>query len=248
MGWDVTYHPISKDEIGSIYFRGLEADLVPELVQRFEVDDFFAEQLAIRFKEARELEEDVPFSKGHAYYIAIISGFLRKYHYVRGGALSFLAADPVFAEFWCDWNSLVPPAMRNRPIDGYASENYSGGVFLEPEALARLRLAYDGNAYVREKLDQLFSHGRLPVFWRAVDEAVAQRCGLLEAIEVVIPNPFNLNQSTSVSNLLNCHPDGALLYAEAAQQQIAQALEQNPPPTGPASRSPRRWWDRLFRR
>lgn len=223
MGWDITYHPVGTDEIQSIYFQGLtEHDHYKSLVTRFGVDDFYAEQLRSRFEEARNLEGDVSFQKGHAFYVAIISGFLRKHHYIRGGAFSFLADDEVMAKYVGDWKTLVPEAYRDSHFDNCLTENYCGGVFLPSEGLKKLRDDYRSDSYVRSKMDEGFSHGRLAVFWKAVDEAIESSLGLVEASEVVEPNPFNLNATRSLTNLSNCYPDGALLYEESATQQIAE--------------------------
>ena len=224
MGWDITYHPIGADEIQSIYFTGIaDRDYYKSLVTKFGVNDFYAEQLRLRFEEARNLGGDVPFNKGHAYYVAIISGLLRKYHYVRGGAFSFLADDDVMARYIGDWKSLVPESYRNQDFENCLTENYCGGVYLSNEALRQLRQDYPSDSHVRSKMDETFSHGRLEVFWKAVDDAIDDGLGLVEASEVMEPNPFDLNSSRSCSNLLNCHPDGALLYADAAAQQLAAA-------------------------
>lgn len=228
MGWDITYHPVGAGEISSIYFTGLaDHDYYKSLVVRFGVDDFYAEQLRIRFDEARNIESDVPFNKGHAFYVAIIFGFLRKHHYLRGSAFSFLANDTVMARYIGDWNSLVPEEYRDRHFENCLTENYCGGVYLPNEALKSLRKDYDSDSDVRSKMDETFSHGRLPVFWRAVDNAIEDGLGLVEASEVVEPSPLNLNSSRSLTNLFNCHPDGALLYEEAALQQLAEAMKEN---------------------
>lgn len=221
MGWDISYHPIAEEEITSIYFAGLEdGGHYKQLSEHFGVNEFYTEQMESRFAEARKIDASVSFNKGHAFYVAIISGFLRKYHYIRGGAFSFLTDDPTFADYVSDWKSLVPEQYRAVGFDNKLTENYCGGVFLSNSALRRLRDAYKADADVRSKLDDLYSHGRLEIFWMAVNDAIENELGLLEASEVVEPNPFDLNASRSLSNLLNCHPDGALLYAETATQQL----------------------------
>lgn len=245
MGWDITYHPVGADEIQSIYFKGLtDHDHYKSLVTRFGVDDFYAEQLRSRFEEARNIESDVSFQNGHAFYVAIISGFLRKHHYIRGGAFSFLADDDVMAKYVGDWKTLVPESYRDRQFDNCLTENYCGGVYLPNEGLRKLRDDYRTNSYVRSKMDEAFSHGRLAVFWKAVDEAIESSLGLVEASEVVEPNPFNLNATRSLTNLFNCYPDGALLYEEAAIQQIADAQK------GDETKAPEKkgFFARLFRK
>ena len=63
------------------------------------------------------------------------------------------------------------------------------------------------------------------MFWKAVDNAVENALGLVEASEVIEPNLLILNATRSFANLLNSHPDGALLYKEAALQQTSYARE-----------------------
>lgn len=246
MGWDITYHPVGADEIQSIYFKGLtDHDHYKSLVTRFGVDDFYAEQLRSRFEEARNIDGDVSFQKGHAFYVAIISGFLRKHHYIRGGAFSFLAGDDVMARYVGDWKTLVPEAYRDRHFDNCLTENYCGGVYLPNEGLKKLREDYRSDSYVRSKMDETFSHGRLEIFWKAADIAIEDDLGLVEASEVVEPSPFNLNSSRSLSNLFNCHPDGALLYAEAASEQLAVAMKEN---EAKAPEKKKGFFARLFRK
>ena len=225
MGWDISYHPIDREEVCNIYFRGLrEPEFCDVLGERFEVDDFYVEQMRRRFSEARQLNETEPFNSSHALYIAILFGFLRKYHYIRGGAFSFLCDDPRFSGYISDWKSLVPIEYKDRSFENRLTENYCGGVFLDHDALLRLRADFEADLYVREKLEELFSEGRLQIFWKAVDGAIAQKLGLLEASEVFEPNPDDLNLSKSLSNFYNCYQDGPYLYADAAALQVAEAL------------------------
>ena len=87
---------------------------------------------------------------------------------------------------------------------------------------ARLLTDYADGGPVREELDRMFSHGRIEVLLKALRFACAQRTGLLEAAEVVTPDPFDLNNSSSYSNLFHCDIDGPLLYHEAAKAQLEQ--------------------------
>lgn len=230
MGWDITYHPVGAEEISSIYFNGLtDPSICQSVISRFGIDDFYAERLKSRFAEAREIGRDVPFNKGHAFYVAIIAGFLRKHHYIRGGAFSFLADDPIMSRYITEWQTLVPAEYRDLHFDNCLTENYCGGVYLSCESLKALRHDYDSDAHIRSKVDEIFSDGRLALFWKSVDEAIAQGLGLVEAAEVVEPNPFDLNSTSSLTNLFNCYPEGALLYADTAIQQIAEATQNTPP-------------------
>lgn len=253
MGWDITYHPIADSEIRDIYFRALEdVTLVNALQQQFRVEPFYMEQLQERIDEARSINTEVPFEKGHALYLAIVAGHLRRHHYLRGSALSFFIDDPVVARYFADWRHLVPPRWADAAAGNHLRENYGGGVFITHDRLKQMRADYAVDNELRARLDELFSDDRLAVFWRVVDDAIAEGCGLLEASEVVEPNPMDLDASTSLSNLLNCAPDGALLYAQAAAAQLGEFLAARPDFAAADAAVPaepkKRWWERFFRR
>lgn len=248
MGWDITYHPIKPEEIANVYFKVLEDPAsLHALVQPFAIEPFYLEQLQERFEEARGFDADTPFEKGHALYLAIVAGHLRRYHYVRGSALSFLADDPLISRYFSNWENLVPDALRLAAAGNQLHENYGGGVFIDPPALQRMRADYHSDAPLRERLDELFSHGRLDVFWAAVDAAIAMECGLLEATEVVQPNPIDLNATQCASNLFHCQKEGVLLYAEAVREQLDEAARGAGPVDDHVATTPKRGWlARLF--
>ncbi len=230
MGWDVSYHPLAPSEVQTIYFRGLaDPQFYLTLGERFHLEPTFVEHLRIRFDEARNLDRTIAFNKGHVFYMAIVAGYLRRFWYLRGAAFSALADDLRFQPYISDWKNLVPHALRKLNFQNRLTENYCGGVFLSTTALRQLRADAQHDPEVRGKLESTFSHGRLAVFWQAVDFAIANKLGLLEASEVIEPNPFDLNSSTSLSNLLNCDPAGALLYASAAREQLTDVMVKNKP-------------------
>ena len=69
--------------------------------------------------------------------------------------------------------------------------------------------------------------GQLAVLKKALTAAAELGVGLLEATEVVEPNPIAPNESTSYSNLYHCDRDGVYLYIDMAIRQIAQAMGKN---------------------
>ena len=77
---------------------------------------------------------------------------------------------------------------------------------------------------VQEDLEGLWCDGQLAVLKKALTAAVELGTGLLEATEVVEPDPISPNESTSYSNLYHCDRDGVYLYIDMAMKQIAQAM------------------------
>ena len=64
---------------------------------------------------------------------------------------------------------------------------------------------------------------RLDVYKRQAELSV----GLLEATEVVEPNPIRPNDSTSYSNLYHCDRDGVYLYMDTVSRQIEDAIRKS---------------------
>lgn len=239
MEWNITYHPLAVAEIDSIYFATIaHPEQEPLLALRLGLDDEDSETMHDIFKTARQLPADYPFSRAHGYFLAAIAGFLRPYHYIRGGVFSFIADDPAFARYVSEWPTLLPDYLHDKHaiLDGGAA----AGVYLAHDALKRLRHAYEHDVQTRDTLHDLFSHGRLAVFWLAVDDAIAQGMGLLEACNVVTAAPISDQDDLfGISRCSNCNSAGLQLYAAVARGQIAD-LNAMPAPRG--------LWSRLLRR
>lgn len=213
MGWDITYHPFGVNEVRDLYFAGVDTpDAVAAMAERFQVPEVDRPRLEFIFERARDTDPELPFPQTHAFFMAITAGFLRPYWYIRDGALSFLYDDPEFRPFFSDWTDLVPESRRREGLDTLLLCNYCGGVYLTPEALADLREAARTRAPVAEKLEALFSGGRLDLFWSAVDHALDNGLGLLEAAEVIEPNPVDVRKTRCYARTENCDPAGPILY------------------------------------
>ena len=77
---------------------------------------------------------------------------------------------------------------------------------------------------VCEDLERIWSNGQIAVLKKALSAAAELGAGLLEATEVVEPNPISPNESTSYSNLYHCDRDGVYLYIDTVSAQLADAI------------------------
>ena len=91
-------------------------------------------------------------------------------------------------------------ALFPNPAENQIIENYCAGVYLSPEQVARLLRDLERDPRVQEDLEGLWSDGQLAVLKKALAAAAELGAGLLEATEVVEPNPIHPNESTSYSN------------------------------------------------
>ena len=77
---------------------------------------------------------------------------------------------------------------------------------------------------VCEDLERIWSNGQIAVLKKALSAAAELGAGLLEATEVVEPNPISPNESTSYSNLYHCDRDGVYLYIDTVSAQLADVI------------------------
>ena len=101
------------------------------------------------------------------------------------------------------------------------------GVYLSPNQVLQILRDLEQEPKVLEDLEKHWSDGQFAVLKKALTAAAELGTGLLEATEVVEPNPLHPNESTCYSNLFHCDRDGVYLYIDMAIKQIAQAMEQN---------------------
>ena len=96
MGYDVSFHPISPEEMREWYFGPLtwvqqgREEKVLALAAQHGIEDFYAEKYLDTLRVGAGTAPDELFDKSHGFYIAVIQGFFRDYFYTRGSAFSFL--------------------------------------------------------------------------------------------------------------------------------------------------------------
>lgn len=222
MGWDISYHPISEKQISEWYFDVLDnQELIEGLSTENKIEDFYKEKYKETIKVGLETKADDIFDKNHGYYVAVVQGFFQKFFYTRGSALSF-SENPLLKKYYKQWTEIIPNEKLTKNVNNQIIENYCSGVYIPKDQVTELLNDYENNSELRKELDDLFSHNRIGVFKKALKFAQENGLGLLEATEVIEPNPMDLNNSTCYSNLFNCDPEGAMLYQQAALEQIAE--------------------------
>ena len=231
MGYDVSFHPISPEEMREWYFTPLtwiqqgQEEKVLALAAQYGIEDFYAQKYLDTLRVGAETESNELFDKSHGFYIAVIQGFFREYYYTRGSVFSFLLEEkPDYARYFTPWAQVVPTAFPN-PAENRIVENYCSGVYLSPDQVMQLLKDMEQDPKVCEDLERIWSNGQFAVLKKALTAAAELGAGLLEATEVVEPNPIYPNESSSYSNLYHCDRNGVYLYMDLTMQQLAQAME-----------------------
>ena len=191
------------------------------------MEDFYTEKYLNTLRVGAETESNELFDKSHGFYIAVIQGFFRDYYYTRGSGFSFLIEEkPEYARYFTSWEQVVPTAFPN-PAENQIIENYCAGVYLSPKQVVQLLRNLEQDPKVCEDLERIWSNGQLAVLKKALTAAAELSVGLLEATEVVEPNPIRPNESTSYSNLYHCDRDGVYLYMDTVSRQIEDAIRKS---------------------
>ena len=197
------------------------------LAAKHGMEDFYAEKYLNTLRVGAETESNELFDKSHGFYIAVIQGFFRDYYYTRGSGFSFLIEEkPEYARYFTSWEQVVPTAFPN-PAENQIIENYCAGVYLSPKQVVQLLRNLEQDPKVCEDLERIWSNGQLAVLKKALTAAAELSVGLLEATEVVEPNPIRPNESTSYSNLYHCDRDGVYLYMDTVSRQIEDAIRKS---------------------
>ena len=194
------------------------------LATQYGIEDFYAEKYLDTLRVGAGTESDELFDKSHGFYIAVIQGFFRDYYYTRGSAFSFLVEEkPEYERYFTSWDQVTPVSLPN-PMQNRIIENYCSGVYLSPEQVMQLLKGMEQDPKVCEDLERIWSNGQIAVLKKALSAAAELGAGLLEATEVVEPNPISPNESTSYSNLYHCDRDGVYLYIDTVSAQLADVI------------------------
>ena len=178
MGYDVSFHPISPEEMQKWYFTPLtwvqqgQEEKVLALAAQHGIEDFYAEKYLDTLRVGAGTAPDELFDKSHGFYIAVIQGFFRDYYYTRGSAFSFLVEEkPEYARYFTPWAQVAPAAFPN-PAKNQIVENYCAGVYLSPKQVVQLLRDLEQDPKVLEDLEGLWSNGQLAVLKKALTAAI----------------------------------------------------------------------------
>ena len=230
MGYDVSFHPISPEEMREWYFTPLtwiqqgQEKKVLIFATQHGMEDFYAKKYLDTLRVGAGTESSELFDKSHGFYLAVIQGFFRDYYYTRGSSFSFLVEEkPEYAQYFTPWNRWCQLPFLTRRKIGLSKIIAPVCTCLQ----SRLRGFYgiwSRNRRYRKIWRGLWSGGQLAVLKKALTAAAELGVGLLEATEVVEPNPIHPNESTSYSNLYHCDRDGVYLYMDTVSRQLEDAL------------------------
>jgi hypothetical protein len=192
MGFDVTFHPIGKQELEHFVLDVLgdpqlafarAKELTYDSVKQQVVVDVYRHFPKWRAEWKKDPDT---IARTLAFGAAAIAGHLHPYWYSRGGSISFVAMNTSgFPHGFRTWEQLAPAIV---PAGGpsLVIENYSASGFVDPSQLPALRAALDDPQH-RAAVDEHLGAAGRKALGHAIDYALAHGLGLLEASDIVVP-------------------------------------------------------------
>lgn len=228
MGFDVTYHPVSTEELTSWCIERL-----PEIrTKNFEGALRVSQEMRLSEEDTRKylnlldqvasFKEDAPFGSNLGFGCAAIQGMFRTFFYTRNSSLTnFFRNNNLSTQYLCSIEEDLGLTTQASP--GFIQENYCAGVWLSAASVKALLALLGEDPVAKQAFEENFPNGQAEVVLDALRLAEAYDLGLLEATDVVEPNPLDLNTSKACTKLENCDAAGALLYRDMALQQLRDA-------------------------
>lgn len=195
MGYDITFHPISKAELKEYLVDVVENPRqAEEKAKKISKNPKKSERIISHYQELLKQIERLKmgqgsFSSSVAFIAAAIAGFLHPYWYARGSCLSFLAdKDKKFADFLKSLIDLFPSTFKG-VIDkskGKITSNWTGGGYVGSQDIKRLKEILNSEEN-KQLVEKIFDQDNLEALNFALDYCLKNKIGLLEASEVVFP-------------------------------------------------------------
>lgn len=215
MGFDITFHPVSKDEIDYYVFSVADnpelAELrVSELTDDPDEQDYIMDAYYSNFSmwidEIKELskQDNAPhFASRFGFATAGIIGYIRPFWYSRGQAISFLARKSENVKtLIIPLTQIARGSVKDLPdsSNGIISQNYMSSGFIDnidklEELLDSLsqpkgwKKIYQGNWRQGESLlEELFFEDGVTALHNVIEYARINKLGLMEAADIYGPS------------------------------------------------------------
>lgn len=195
MSFDITFHPITKEELQSFFIEVLNR---PEdagaKASEITTDPEKEARIMGIYEECGDVLADVRAKKEPFSTLVLgagaIAGFLHPYWYSRGSSISFLCLeDERFDPLLISLAALFPRAFNGIKDEsgGYIMDNFSGGGYVSNGNLPALKSMLLDDRY-EDAVTSIFAEDSFEALMEAIDYALDNGAGLLEVSDLVVPS------------------------------------------------------------
>lgn len=201
MGYPMTYHPISPDEMLQWYFEPLDnAERINKLAEKY---GFQAESFHEFFTYGRdhlcsesEYLSELWFEETHGVMLASAQTFFAPYYLILDGVFSELLENHanLFEKYCLPIHGFVPEKFRCMKFyDRLGEEERSSGVYIPPNQAKQLLHDLHNDSEIAVALLKAFDPNGFLLLYSALQDAVDTGRGLLEAVEIPLACEFDGN-------------------------------------------------------
>jgi hypothetical protein len=214
MGFDVTFHPISKDQLQHFFFDVLDDPSKADArAKELAADAKRRKVISKLYKALPKCLEDDDATVGTDFAVgaAIIAGFLHPYWYARGDAITFLAEkhEPKLVKLFVPLGK-VTKSKISRLKDttrGLIWGNESASGFIPPKNIAKVDAILDDLANQPgrgglSKLETVVGDESLESIRAVLTYCRQNNLGMIEAADIVVPIA---NQCVTDFNNMRAH-------------------------------------------
>lgn len=224
----ITYHPISDVMLESYAYYVFDANgraLASEHADGIAMDEPHRRHL-VSLLTGFATPGNFAFDQTHGFAIALTQGFFGPYFYINDARLS--SVGEVLSSYTSPWQDVLPDWQNSDTAANRLLGNYSSGVFIPSDQVARLMTDAHGVQDLSDALAAEFPDEKLGVLWAALQTAHAQGAGLLEAAGAIVPDPHDLMNTTCFSRYEHCDPAGLQAYVERVARDGAPDVPEVP--------------------
>lgn len=210
MGFDITFHPVTREELKTFVFDVIEKPSLAEeralMISKDEDKQESIKNIYMRLEEFRDelLNGECGFGETYGFAVAAIAGYIHPYWYSRQGCISFICMEEsenknMFNKLLNNskrtFNGLLESLVELSPNtfkeiedegDGLIIGNYCGGGYIDNSKLSYLKDLIEDPTY-ENLVSIIMNEDNLKALKHAINYALLHNTGILEASDIVVP-------------------------------------------------------------
>ncbi|MEW9097060.1 MAG: hypothetical protein AB2417_18440 [Clostridiaceae bacterium] len=210
MGFDITFHPITREELKTFVFDVIEKpSLAVERALMISKDENKQEDIKNIYMKLEEFRDELlngecEFGEAYGFAAAAIAGYIHPYWYSRQGCISFICmeesknqkiSNKPLDDSEKTFNGLLESLVELSPDtfkgiedkgDGLITGNYCGGGYIDNSRLSYLKELIEDPDH-ENLVSRIMDEDNLKALKHVINYALLNNTGILEASDIIVP-------------------------------------------------------------